>query len=61
MTWSVHLPFVAAAITLLAGISVSTQLGKLDIERRASEERSAVVNELAATRAQLEGIIRSQR
>ena len=59
MTWSPHLPFVAAAMTLTVGISVSTQLGRLDIERRASEERSAVVSELAATRAQLEGVIKA--
>ena len=59
MMWNRHLPLAAAAITLAAGISISAQLGRLDIERRAAEERSAVVNELAATRAQLEGVIKA--
>jgi diguanylate cyclase (GGDEF)-like protein/PAS domain S-box-containing protein len=57
--WNRHLPLIAAAVVLAAGISVSAQLGRLDIERRASEERSVVVSELAATRAQLEGVIKA--
>ena len=59
MTWNRYLPLLAAATTLAAGISVSTQWGMLDIEQRVSEERSAVVSELAATRAQLEGIVKA--
>ena len=59
MTWNQHLPLVATLLTLATGTVVSTQLGKLDLERRASEERSAVVSELATTRAQLEGVIKA--
>jgi diguanylate cyclase (GGDEF)-like protein/PAS domain S-box-containing protein len=59
MTWNRHLPLTAAAITFATGIAISTQWGWLDIEQRASEERSAVINELAATRAQLEGIVKA--
>jgi diguanylate cyclase (GGDEF)-like protein/PAS domain S-box-containing protein len=59
VTWNRYLPFAAAAATLAVGIAISAQWGWLDIEQRASEERSAVVSELAATRTQLEGIVKA--
>ena len=59
MTWNNSLPHLAAATTLAVGIAVSTQWGMLDIEQRISEERSSVVSELAAARAQLEGVVKA--
>ncbi|HEY6898427.1 MAG TPA: EAL domain-containing protein [Rhodocyclaceae bacterium] len=58
--WSVrNLLLPAVGITLGLGLTASVQLAKLDIERQASEERGAVVNELAAVRAQLEGVVKA--
>jgi diguanylate cyclase (GGDEF)-like protein/PAS domain S-box-containing protein len=59
VTWNRYLPLAAAATTCAAGIAISAQWGWLDIEQRASEERGAVISELAATRAQLEGVVKA--
>ncbi|MGE5466963.1 MAG: EAL domain-containing protein [Ignavibacteria bacterium] len=49
----------AALLTFAVGFGISYLLATLDSERRASEERSAALGELAAVRAQLEGVVKA--
>jgi diguanylate cyclase (GGDEF)-like protein/PAS domain S-box-containing protein len=52
-------PIGAVLLTFAVGFGISFLLATLDSGRRASEERSAALSELAAVRAQLEGVVKS--
>jgi len=54
-----YLSPIAVGLVLFAGVSASFELGRLDIERRAANERSRVTAELGTVRARLHGIIQS--
>lgn len=56
-TRSLQSPWIVACCVLLLGIAASYKAGQLDTERRLSDARSQVIQELATLRARMEGVI----
>ena len=54
---SLQSPWIVACCVLMLGIAASYKAGQLDADRRLSDVRSQVVQELATLRARMEGVI----
>lgn len=52
-----QIPWLMAGLILVLGVVLSAKIGRLDRERRLSDARSQVIQELATIRARLEGVI----